>query len=65
MSCVITRHEPPPIPVNNYDWHAFIDGQEEGPTGYGATELEAVTELAERLYAMLYQQHKSQMKEAA
>lgn len=58
MSSVITNCEPPPTPVRGYDWHAYIDGQEEGPTGYGFTELEAVTELAERLYAMLAQQNK-------
>lgn len=65
MSCVITRHEPPPIPVRNYDWHAYIDGQEEGPTGYGETELEAVTELAEGLYEALCQEFKRRMKDAA
>lgn len=53
MSSVITRFEPPPIPVRGYDWHAFIDGEEEGPTGYGYTELEAVTELAEKLAAVI------------
>jgi len=50
---VITRFEPPPIPVRHFDWHAFIDGEEEGPTGYGYTELEAVTELAEKLAAVI------------
>lgn len=39
MSSVITKCEPPPIPVRRFDWHAYIDGQEEGPTGYGFTEL--------------------------
>ena len=53
MSSVITRFEPPPIPVRGYDWHAFIDGDEEGSTGYGFTELEAVTELAEKLAALI------------
>jgi hypothetical protein len=53
MSNVITRFEPPPIPVRGYDWHAFIDGDEEGSTGYGYTELEAVTELAEKLHAVI------------
>ena len=52
MSSVITRLEPPPIPVRHFDWHAFIDGQEE-VTGYGATELEAVTELAEKLFQLI------------
>lgn len=54
MSSVITKCEPPPIPVRHFDWHAYIDGQEE-VTGYGATELEAVTELAERLYSLIQQ----------
>lgn len=58
MSSVITKCEPPPIPVRRFDWHAFIDGQEEGPTGYGHTELEAVTELAEHLYQMLVNHRK-------
>jgi hypothetical protein len=54
MSSVITKYEPPPIPVRGFDWHAYIDGQEE-VTGYGFTELEAVTELAERLAAVIEQ----------
>lgn len=55
MSSVITKCEPPPIPVRGYDWHAYIDGQEESCTGYGATELEAVIELAERLAGVIEQ----------
>lgn len=58
MSSVITKCEPPPIPVRRFDWHAYIDGQEEGPTGYGHTELEAVTELAERLAEVIAQKSK-------
>lgn len=53
MSYVVTRFEPPPIPVRGFDWHAFIEGDEEGATGYGFTELEAVTELAEKLAALI------------
>ena len=36
----------PPIPVRNFDWQAYIDGQEEdGPVGYGNTRQEAIDDL--------------------
>jgi hypothetical protein len=43
---VITIYDPPAIPIRNYDWTAYRDGQEEaGPYGYGATRQEALTDL--------------------
>ena len=45
-----TEYVRPPIPTNRFDWMAFIDGdEEEGPTGRGPTELEAVKDLCEQL----------------
>lgn len=35
----------PPIPDRSYDWAAWIDGEEEGATGRGRTESDAVAEL--------------------
>lgn len=49
MSIVVTVFDPPPIAVRGYDWHAYIEGDKEGPTGYGETEIEAVIKLAEKL----------------
>jgi hypothetical protein len=50
MSLIIVKNDPPPIPVRRFDWHAFIDGTEEGGmVGYGETEAEALLDLAEQL----------------
>lgn len=41
-----THHVYPPIPVRSFDWCAWFDNfGEEGPTGNGATEAEAIEEL--------------------
>jgi len=42
---IITQNIFPPIPVRCYDWLAYIDGDEEGLKGFGATEAEAVADL--------------------
>lgn len=39
----------PPVPSNQYDWTAWVDGEEEQFTGYGPTEAEALRNLAEQL----------------
>jgi len=47
---IITDFVYPPIPIRNFDWIAYRDGDdEEGPHGYGATEEAAIAELMEML----------------
>jgi hypothetical protein len=49
-----TAYIRPPIPTAAYDWMAhFTDDEGEGPTGRGATEVEALRDLCERLRVML------------
>ena len=44
---IITSYDPPPIPIRNFDWSAHRDGYEPGePIGWGATEEEALADLA-------------------
>jgi|GEM_PF-912464 len=51
---IITKHNPPPIPVRTFDWRAYVDGREDY-TGWGATSSEAVDDLLEKLpEAMLH-----------
>lgn len=46
MRPIITDRIYPPIPVRDYDWAAWLDGDEEdGPVGYGPTEAEAIASL--------------------
>lgn len=48
MPKIITDFIYPPIPLRQFDWAAWYDGEEEnGPYGYGRTEEEAVKELLE------------------
>jgi hypothetical protein len=44
-----TENIHPPIPLRNFDWQAWYEGQEEGPSGYGATEPEAIEDLREQI----------------
>lgn len=37
----------PPIPIRTNDWLAWVDGDEETLYAYGATEMEAITNLLE------------------
>ena len=39
----------PPIPIRSHDYVAWVDGNEEGPIGYGETEQEAIDCLSEQL----------------
>jgi hypothetical protein len=42
---IMTRYINPPIPWRGCDWRAYVDGDEEGYCGYGATEEEAIKNL--------------------
>lgn len=43
---VRTENVYPPIPLRQFDWCAWLDGDEEaGPRGWGRTEQEAIAEL--------------------
>lgn len=43
---IITSNTCPPIPIREFDWMAYRDGDEEfGPRGFGATEQEAIDDL--------------------
>lgn len=43
---IITRYDPPPIPIREFDWSAVTDDYEPGhPIGWGSTEKEAVRDL--------------------
>lgn len=47
---IITRYDPPPIPVRLYDWTAIEDSYEPGcPIGYGSTEIAAIADLKEQI----------------
>lgn len=47
---IITRFDPPPIPIKNSDWVATTDSYEpEDPIGRGATEQEAIDDLLDQL----------------
>lgn len=46
---ILTNFLYPPIPIRQFDWVAYMDGDEEGPTGSGATEEAAILDLEEML----------------
>jgi hypothetical protein len=55
---VITECVYPPIPTRDYDWCAYMDGDEEcGPYGRGPTERDALIDLCERLTMDLEAMH--------
>lgn len=46
MKQIIAHNIFPPIPVRDFDWCAFYEGDEERQEyGYGATEQEAIADL--------------------
>lgn len=46
---IITHHWKPPIPDRSYDWTAYREDWDLGdPTGYGASEQEAIDNLKEQ-----------------
>ena len=51
---IVTTRILPPIASSQWDWMAHIEGDEEGPTGYGPTEAEALRALAEKLAELVY-----------
>lgn len=60
---VIIRHEPPPIPDRNFDWHATRDGYEPGdPVGSGRNETEALWDLLDKELAALAMKDKQERK---
>ena len=49
---IVTSFVYPPIPWRQFDWCAWIDGDEEsGPYGYGPTEDAAIADLRDELEA--------------
>lgn len=43
---IITRHEPPPIPMRQFDWSASYETSDESdPVGRGETEAKAIADL--------------------
>lgn len=52
---IVTSYVRPPVPTNQWDWVAYIAGDEDanGPTGRGPTEAEALRDLCEQLYDQL------------
>jgi hypothetical protein len=45
---IITEFIYPPIPIRQFDWVAYFDGEEElGYYGYGFTENDAINDLIE------------------
>ena len=46
---IILEYVKPPIPDRRYDWQAYIDGNEEGPSGFGKTKACALRALADAI----------------
>ena len=46
---IVTEHICPPVPTAQWDWLAYVEGEEDGATGRGATECEALRDLCEQL----------------
>ena len=46
---IVTDLVYPPIPIRDYDWNAWVDGEEECITGWGRTEEAAIADLKEQL----------------
>ncbi|WP_156041740.1 hypothetical protein [Bradyrhizobium sp. URHD0069] len=47
---IITKYDPPSIPVRAFDWSAVTDDYEPGhPIGYGYTEAQAIEDLQQLL----------------
>lgn len=48
---IITRYDPPPIPLRQFDWTAVTDNYDGygSPIGYGLTEADAIADLQEQL----------------
>jgi hypothetical protein len=47
---IVTRYDPPPIPLRQFDWTAVTDNYEPpDPIGFGRTEAEARADLEKQL----------------
>lgn len=46
---IITQHIFPPIPDRSHDWAAYVDGEEEGFTGFGPTEADSIADLKSQI----------------
>jgi hypothetical protein len=49
---ICTMHNPPPIPIRNFDWTAIDDDTYDGlgsPVGTGPTEQAAIEDLMEQI----------------
>lgn len=47
---IVTRYDPPPIPLRQFDWSAVTDNYDLGsPIGRGHTEAEAIADLKMQL----------------
>jgi hypothetical protein len=42
---IVTSHQYPPIPMKEFDWAAYFEGEEDGLVGYGPTEKAALADL--------------------
>jgi hypothetical protein len=44
---IVTKYDPPPIPLRRFDWYAYDDDSYEPgmPVGFGRTEAEAIADL--------------------
>lgn len=43
---IITKYDPPPIPIRDADWSAVFEDYDLGsPIGHGATEADAIADL--------------------
>jgi hypothetical protein len=60
---IVTHSSFPPIPVRQFDWCAYIDGDEEaGRYGHGPTEAEAIADFIEN-WADDYEQEDAERRE--
>lgn len=48
--------EAPPIPTRQFDWHAWVEGDEEWGTFHASTEMGALMLLCEALALRYYEQ---------
>lgn len=48
---IVTSHMPPPIPIRDSDWTAWVDGEYDldQPLGEGPTKEAAIADLLEQL----------------
>jgi len=44
---IVTTYDPPPIPIRDFDWSAYVEGEYDigQPIGHGKTEADAIADL--------------------